>query len=421
MKKEYLPRLIEEKIQDQMEATGCIVIEGPKWCGKSTTAKRFAKTVVELQMPKTFERYKVFATTSEGRLLEGEKPLMFDEWQKIPELWDYIRHDLDNNGGRGKFLLTGSAKPIEDPNRHSGAGRMAKIIMRPMSLWESGESSGQISLKDIFAGNHKISGDSKINFEQIAYVICRGGWPEVIGDSEKVALRVASNYYQLLTDDDITDVDKIKRDPERARRILRSYARNISSLASNKTIKLDIARNDSVMDEKTLASYMNALRKLFVIEDVLPWTPFLRSKTTIRAANKRQFVDPSLAAVALGATPNDLLNDMNTFGLLFESLCVRDLRIYADKLNGTVYHYHDTNGLEADAIVHLNNGDWGAVEIKLGGNHINDAAANLLKLKNRIDEVRMKAPKFLMVLTGLNYGYCRPDGVLVVPIGCLKD
>ena len=219
----YLPRLIEEKIQAQMNAVGCVVIEGPRWCGKSTTAKRFAKTIVELQKPNTFQQYKVYASTDEDRLLDGKKPLMFDEWQKIPELWDYIRHDIDSKGGRGKFILTGSARPIEDKGRHSGTGRMAKIIMRPMSLWESGDSTGEVSLQKVFAGKHKINGNSKITFEQIAYVICRGGWPETIGDNQKTALLLASNYYQSLTDTDITDIDDIKRNPQRAKRVLRSY------------------------------------------------------------------------------------------------------------------------------------------------------------------------------------------------------
>ena len=419
--KAYLPRLIEEEIENQLKAAGCVVIEGPKWCGKSTTAKRFAKTVVEFQKKRVFEQYKVYAGLDEKRLLEGDKPLMFDEWQKMPDIWDYIRADIDEHGGRGRYILTGSAKPIEDFSRHSGTGRMARIIMRPMSLWESRESSGEISLTELFAGNLNIRGSSKLTFEQTAFVCCRGGWPETVGDDEQTALLLADNYYRSLTEHDITDVDEIKRNPIRARKVLRSYARHISSLAANRTIQQDIIATDSTMDDKTLTSYTNAFRKLYVIEDVSAWSPRLRSKTTIRTADKRQFTDPSVAAAALGARPRDLIDDINTFGLLFESLCVRDLRIYAGKIGGAVYHYRDTRGLEADAIIHLNNGDWGAVEIKLGDDRIDEAAKNLLKLKESIDTEHEKAPKFLMVLTGLNYGYRRLDGVLVVPIGCLKN
>lgn len=416
----YLPRLVEQKVQLQMKAAGCVVIEGPKWCGKSTTAKRFAKTIVELQNPDVFRLYQTFANTNGKMLFENEKPIMFDEWQKIPELWDYIRHAVDNSEKRGQYILTGSAKPLEDPLRHSGAGRFAKIIMRPMSLWESGDSTGEVSLEKLFNDEHNISGQAKFKLDGIAHVICRGGWPETINKDKETSLQLAENYFQLLTDSDITNVDDIKRNPERTKKILRSYARHISSLAANKTIQDDISASDPI-DDKTLTSYTNALRKLFVIEDVLPWNPRLRSKTTMRAANKRQFVDPAIAAAALGASPDDLFNDINTFGFLFESLCTRDLRIYAETMGGTVSHYRDNKGLETDTIVHLRNGDWGAVEIKLGGNQIDEAAKNLLKLKNRVDTAYMKEPKFLMVLSGLDYAYRRhEDGVLVVPIGCLK-
>ena len=419
--KKYIPRLIESTIKDQMRAAGCVVIEGAKWCGKSTTAERFAKTVVKLRNPLVFKKYETLASTDGIKLLEGEKPMLFDEWQKILSLWDFIRDDIDTNGGRGQYLLTGSAKPSEDGNRHTGTGRFAKVRMRPMSLWESGDSSGQISLSRLFGPDHGISGDSDLNFDKIAKLICRGGWPESVGEDEKVALLIARNYYRSLTDSDITDVDGIKRNPERTRRIMRAYARNISSLASDKTIMDDVLSNDSALDVKTFGSYTNALRKLFAIEDVPAWSPKLRSKTTMRSSDKRQFADPSIAAAALGAEPGDITDDINTMGFLFESLCTRDLRIYADKLNGAVYYYRDKNGLEADAIVHLNNGDWGAVEIKLGGNEIDEAAKNLIKLKNKIDTDDMREPRFLMILTGLSYAYRREDGVYVIPIGCLRD
>ncbi len=419
--KEYLPRMIEDKLAKQLKASGCVVIEGPKWCGKSTTAKRFSNTVVELQRAKVLKQYQTYMATEEENVLKGERPILFDEWQKLPQLWDHIRWDIDTNGGRGQYILTGSARPVEDKGRHSGTGRMAKVIMRPMSLYESLESTGEVSLGSLFNGVPEISGTSEITFNRIAHLICRGGWPESIGDDDETALLIADNYFRSLTDTDITQVDDIKRNPERARKILRSYARHISSFASNKTIIDDVSSGGSTLDDKTLASYSNALRKLFVIEDLSAWSPKLRSKTAIRTADKRQFVDPSIAASALGASPADLINDIDTFDLLFESLCIRDLRVYADRLGGSVNQYHDSSGMEADAVIHLNNGDWGAAEIKLGGNMIDEAAENLLKLRRKIDTDHAGEPKFLMVLTGLNYAYRRPDGVYVVPIGCLKD
>jgi len=419
--KEYLPRLIEDQFEKQLKASGGIVIEGPKWCGKSTTAKRFSKTVVELQRKKVLELYRTYLSTQDENVLKGERPILFDEWQKLPEIWDLVRWDLDTNGGRGQYILTGSAKPKDDAKRHSGTGRIAKIIMRPMSLYESRESTGEVSLRDLFNEVPSISGNSSVTFNRIAFLVCRGGWPEAVGDDDETALLIAENYYRSLTDTDITDVDEIKRNPDRARKILRSYARQISSFASNTTIKDDVSASNGTLDEKTLSSYSNAFRKLYVIEDLPAWDPKLRSKTVIRTADKRQFVDPSIAAAALGASPADLINDLNTFGMLFECLCVRDLRIYAESLGGSVNQYRDFSDLEADAIVHLKNGDWGAVEIKLGGDMIDKAAENLLRLVNRVDTDRMKKPKFLMVLTGLNYAYRRPDGVYVVSIGCLKD
>jgi len=416
-----MPRLIEDKLEKQLKAAGCILIEGPKWCGKSTTAKRFSKTLVELQRTKVLELYRTYLTTEEENLLKGERPILFDEWQKLPELWDLIRWDIDTNGGRGQYILTGSAKPKDDAERHSGTGRIAKITMRPMSLYESHESTGEVSLRDLFGGIPSISGNSGVTFNRIAHLICRGGWPEAIGDDDETALLIAENYYRSLTDTDITDVDGIRRNPDRARKILRSYARQISSFASNTTIQNDVSAVNGTLDEKTLTSYSNALRKLFVIEDLPAWSPKLRSRSVIRTADKRQFVDPSIAAAALGASPADLVADLNTFGMLFESLCIRDLRIYAERIGGSVHQYRDSSGLEADAIIHLKNGEWGAAEIKLGGNMIDQAAEGLLRLAQNVDTDHMTEPKFLMVLTGLNYAYRRPDGVYVVPIGCLRD
>jgi len=418
--KRYLNRLIETVITSELSAIGCVAIEGPKWCGKSTTAERFAKTIIKLQDPIVFRQYAGFATTSKEHLLAGEKPLMFDEWQKIPDIWDFVRASIDDTGESGQYILTGSAKPVEDRLRHSGTGRIAKITMRPMSLWESGDSTGEVSLKDLFDGKDAVSGKSKLSLDDLAFVTCRGGWPEAVLKPAQ-ALMLTNSYFKSLVSTDIKDVDGIKRNQHRAKSVLRAYARNISSFATNVTIVDDIAANDSTMDHKSFASYVSAFEKLFVIENVAAWSPELRSKSAIRTAHKRQFVDPSIAAVALGAKPKDLVNDLDTFGLFFESLCDRDLRIYAENLGGELYHYHDSDDLEADAIVHLSDGKWGAIEIKVGGNFIDAAAANLLKLKDKVDATSMSEPSFLMILTGVPTAYKRPDGVLVVPIGCLKN
>ncbi|MCL2148184.1 MAG: DUF4143 domain-containing protein [Methanomassiliicoccaceae archaeon] len=419
--KEYMPRMIEDRLEKQLKAAGCVLMEGPKWCGKSTTAKRFSKTVVELQRASVLELYRTYLATEEENLLRGERPILFDEWQKLPELWDQIRWDIDANGGRGKYILTGSAKPKDDAGRHSGTGRIARVTMRPMSLYESRESTGEVSLGGLFGGPQSISGDSRVTFNRIAHLVCRGGWPEAVGDDDETALLTAENYFISLTETDVTDVDGIRRNPDRARRILRSYARQISSFASNTTIQKDVSATDVTLDDKTLNSYSNAFRKLFVIDDLPAWSPKLRSKAVIRTADKRQFADPSIAAAALGASPADLIGDLNTFGLLFESLCIRDLRVYADRIGGSINQYRDSSGLEADAVVHLRNGEWGAAEVKLGGNMIDEAAGNLLKLARNVDTDLIKEPRFLMVLTGSSHAYRRQDGVYVVPIGCLRD
>jgi predicted AAA+ superfamily ATPase len=401
---------------------GAVSIEGPKWCGKSTTAKRFAGTVVELQRPNMFELYKLYADTGDKNLFRGERPIMFDEWQKIPELWDHIRADIDDGGKRGQFILTGSAKPIEDKERHSGTGRIVKMVMRPMSLWESGDSTGEVSLAELFEGVKEIGGKNDHDLDRLAFLVCRGGWPEIMFDKDRIALQAASDYVEGLVSEDITKVDDIKRNPARARAILKAYARNISTPARMSTIQKDIEANDAVLDLRTLDSYINAFEKLFVIEDVEAWSPSLRSKTVIRTTNTRQFADPSIATAVLNITPNDLIGDMNTFGLIFEAMAIRDLRAYAESMGGKVYQYHDASGLEADAVIHLNNGKWGAVEVKIGGDrHIEDAAKNLLALKAKVNTDKMKEPEFLMVLTGTQYAYRRQDGVLVVPIGCLRN
>jgi len=419
--KNYIPRLIENAIEERMRLFGAVCVQGTKWCGKSTTSKRFANTVIDLGLQPTLEKYKILVSSNSDSLFKGEKPILLDEWQKIPALWELIKTEVDQTDAIGDFIITGSATPSEDKERHSGLGRITRLTMRPMSLWESGESSGQISLKDLFEGKHEIGGDSKLPFDKIPFVICRGGWPRTVSLGGNESLKFARIFYNDLTEHDISSVDDISRNPERARKIMKSYSRNISTLASNRTIKQNVTANDDTLDDKTLSSYTNALRKVFVIEDVEAWSPSLRSKSAIRSSAKRQLVDPSLAAAALSATPDDLMDDFRTLGFLFESLCTRDLRIYAEKMDGKIFHYNDENGLEVDAIIKLDNDDWGAVEIKLGGDQIDEAAANLLKFKNMVNTEKMKEPKFLMILTGIDYGYRRPDGVLVVPIGCLKD
>lgn len=420
MTNKYFNRFIEKEIFQAMKAVGCVVLEGAKGCGKSTTCQRFAKTTVELQYPKIYEKYKLMIA-NENNIFDDKRPILFDEWQKIPELWDMIRAEVDHENLKGAFILTGSAKPLEDFNRHSGVGRFSTIKMRPMSLYESCNSTGDVSLKDLFEGMGHIEGESNLTLEEVAELLCRGGWPATMHLDSVASQTYVAAYYKLLTEVDLTNVDGIRRNPERARKILRSLARNISSFVTDRTIIEDVKSNDMTIDEKTLSTYLNALRKLFVIEDLPAWTPKLRSKTTIRTSNKRQFVDPSLATAALGASPKDLLNDPETFGLLFENLCVRDLRVYAESLNGSIYQYHDRTGLEADAIVHLNDGRYGLVEIKLGRHRIEEAAANLLKLKSKVDTTCIQEPKFLMILTGSGLAYRRKeDGIYVVPIGCLK-
>ncbi|MDD4184958.1 MAG: DUF4143 domain-containing protein [Candidatus Izemoplasmatales bacterium] len=419
----YLPRLIEKNIEEKISYIGAIQIEGPKWCGKSTTAARYAKTIVKLQDPTVFTRYQVFASTGKTDLLYGIKPILFDEWQKIPELWDYIRLDIDEHQGiAGQYLLTGSTKPLEDENRHSGAGRIAKIIMRPMSLFESKESSGEVSIDKLFNDpKYHVRGTSKLTILDQVNLVCRGGWPGLYGLSTGKALQYVDDYYQSIINTDITNVDGIKRNPSRAKAILRAYARNISTLTDYQTMIRDLENIGEGVDKTTFASYQNAFEKLFIIENVDAWTPKLRSATRIRMSQKKQFVDPSIAALSLGATPDDLGEDMETFGFFFESLVTRDLRVYMDKLGGTVFHYRDKNDLEIDCILKLRDSRWAAIEVKVGGNQLDSAATNLIKLKEKVDTEHMKEPSFLMILYGGTTAYRRADGVYVVPIGCLKD
>lgn len=419
----YLPRLIEETITESMKTNGCIVIEGPKWCGKSTTSERFAKSVVKLQKPAIYKQYKILADIGDNHLLSGEKPVLFDEWQKIPELWDYIRNYIDEISGKGLFILTGSAKPIEDKERHSGIGRIKKIVMRTMSLWESNESSGEVSLANLFDETIKVSGNNRYQLQDIAHIICRGGFPSAVIEKNKdISLNYAKDYVNTLVSSDITSVDDIKRNPKRARAILKAYARNISTPAKMTTILKDVEANADTQDIRTITSYIDAFSKLFVFDETESWTPKLRSKTAIRTSSTKHFVDPSIATAILDANPNDLMRDLNTFGLLFENLVVRDLKIYSQFLEGNVYNYRDKSGLEADAVIHLNDGRWGLIEIKLGGETlINEGVATLIKLKEKIDQDKMNKPAFLAIITATDsFAYQREDGIYVIPIACLK-
>ena len=345
---------------------------------------------------------------------------MIDEWQDAPVLWNAVRFEVDKRRQMGQFILTGSAVPSDDERRHTGTGRIAKLRMRPMTLWESGESNGSVSMAELFSSSPEVAEQSNLSIEQLAFALCRGGWPASIGMKEKAALRVARNYVDEVVDLDIHRVDGVERNPQRVRKLLQSLARNISTMASNETIMRDVTSDDTTLSTATYASYMNALRRIFVVDNVDAWLPALRSKTAIRTSPKRHFVDPSIAAVLLRTNPEGLLQDFKTFGFLFEDLCARDLRVYAQANDGDVYHYHDKNELECDLVVSLRDGRWAGIEVKLGRNEEEDAAKNLNKLASKIDEEKMNKPSFLMILTAGQFAYRREDGIYVVPIGCLK-
>ena len=421
----YKQRIADKLLERKLKGKGAVLIEGPKWCGKTTTAEQVAKSVLYMSDPEDMKANLAVADISPRKLLAGETPRLIDEWQIAPKLWDAIRFEVDHRENYGHFILTGSAVPPRtDEIFHSGTGRFAWLKMRPMSLYESCESTGGISLKALFSGLDSVIAENTLTLDDIAFLICRGGWPGTLGMEKDIALDQANDYYDAVVNSDISRVDGVSRDAERTKRLMRSYARNQGSQATNTVIKEDMRVNDSdTLTEDTIYSYTNALRKIFVIEDMPAWNPNLRSKTAIRTSDTRYFIDPSIAAASLGLGPEDLINDLNTMGLFFETLCVRDLRVYAESLDGNVYHYRDKSGLECDAVIHLRNGKYGLVEIKLGGDGlIDDGAKNLLKLRDKIDTSKMKEPSFLMVLTAVGkYAYKREDGVFVVPVGVLKD
>ncbi len=416
----YIPRVSDKLLKILLESTGAVLVEGAKWCGKTQSSLQIANSVVYFQDPDEGPGYLAMADTKPSLLLEGAPPLLLDEWQMAPVIWDAVRFAVDKRGLMGQFILTGSATPRDNVTSHSGTGRIARMIMRPMSLFESQESNGSVSLKDLFDGKTDIASKSTLTIEQISHAICRGGWPAAVTSGNQSA-RIAMNYVDAIINFDIQRVDGIEKDPERVRILLQSLARNISTMATSKTIMEDMQVNEASITDKTLSSYLNALRRLFVIEDVPAWQPSLRSKTAIRTTNKRQLVDPSIATAVMRTNAKGILHDFETFGFLFESLCTRDLRVYTQANDGGVFHYRDKSELEADLILKLHDGRWAAVEVKLGMKQIDEAAASLLKLSEKIDKEKMNSPSFLMVLTGGQVAYKRADGVLVVPIGCLKD
>jgi len=423
--KNYQPRIADALLRRKLEGKGAVLIEGAKWCGKTTTAEQLAQSILYLSDPEKSQQYLDMASLAPRKLLEGKTPRLLDEWQLAPQLWDTVRFEVDHRDGLGLFILTGSTVPPSAAVlHHTGTGRIARLKMRPMSLFESGESRGEISLGKLFAEDVAPTATNSLSLEELAFLVCRGGWPLATQLRQPVALDQAFDYCDAVIHSDASRIDNVAKDPERVRRLMQSYARLQGTQAATTVIRADMRANDkAVLSQDTIHSYLVALERIFVVEDLPAWNPNLRSKAAIRTSDTRFFVDPSIATASLGLGPNDLMDDLNTFGLLFEALCIRDLRIYAEANDGQVYHYKDSSGLECDAVVHLRNGAYGLIEIKLGGTRlIEEGVVTLNKLANQIDPARMKKPAFKMVLTGTGeYAYCRNDGILVVPIGCLRE
>lgn len=416
----YKHRIADRILERKVLGKGAVLIEGPKWCGKTTTAKQLSKSILDLGDSSVLMQSSQLIEIGPKALLEGKTPRLIDEWQALPTIWDCIRSEVDRRGEPSQFILTGSSVlPEAEETIHSGTGRFAYIKMRTMSLYESGESTGSISLSDLFEGKSFEVLQNEMDIDELAYLICRGGWPWATLIPKEVALDQAFDYVDSVVQKDIQRVDKIKRSPDRARLLLRSYARNISQQISYATIRKDMLANDaSTLDEDTVADYVKALKKLFVIEDLAAWNPNIRSKAAIRTSDTRHFVDPSIGTAALRLGPKDLINDLQSFGLFFEDLVVRDLRVYAEALDGELYHYRDSSGLECDTVLHRRNGSYALLEVKIGGeNRINEGAANLLALAKNIDTNKMSAPSFMAVIIGVGkYAYQRKDGVYVIPI-----
>lgn len=425
MNEDYKPRIADALLERKLAGKGAVLIEGPKWCGKTTTAEQHAKSIIYMDAPAQVESNKIKAELNPSELLDGANPRLIDEWQIAPKLWDAVRYEADHRNGFGHFILTGSSVPVNNNGiNHSGTGRFGWLRMRTMSLFESGESSGDVSIRKLFSSpTEGIIGHNSLTIDDLAYLICRGGWPLCLYQDREIALDQAFDYCDSITNRDISKVDGIHRNPERVRLLMRSYARLQGSQAPYETIKEDMKSNESsTLDVETVASYITALKKLFVIEESDAWNPNLRSKTAIRTSPTRYYCDPSIGTAIMELGPNDLKNDLETMGLVFESLCIRDLRTYAEANLGKIYHYRDSTGLECDAVMHLRNGSYGLIEIKLGGESwINAGAETLKTLNDRLDTTKMKKPSFLMVVTGVgDIAYRREDGIYVVPIGCLK-
>lgn len=422
--KKYKPRIADNQLENILRRIGAVLIQGPKWCGKTTTAEQKAASIIYLDEPSKQKMYRQTAEINIGALLQGDTPRLMDEWQLLPQLWDAVRFEVDHRDEEGQFILTGSAvPPSTNEINHTGTGRFARLTMRTMSLLESGESTGSVSLRWLFEQHpEQPVGIANIDIDQLAFLICRGGWPNAISKRREDALALAFDYHEAVVESDISRVDGIRRNAELARRLTRSLARHQGAQVSLETIRKDMAINDEGgLGESSFAQYLNALKNIFVVDDMPAWNPNLRSKTAIRTSDTRYFNDSSIATAALGVGPADLTQDLPTMGLLFETMAVRDLRVYAEALDGRVYHYRDKSGLECDAVVHLRNGSYGLVEIKLGGDTlIEDGAKTLKALAEKIDTSRMKEPSFMMVLTGVgDFPLRRRDGVYIVPIGCL--
>ncbi len=420
----YRPRIVDSILKRKLRGKGAIVIEGPKWCGKTTTAEQVSGSVLSVDEPDSVRTNIMMSEMDPEQLLKGEQPRLLDEWQVAPKLWDAVRHHVDHHKGQGQFILTGSSVPLTaSSTMHSGTGRFGWIVMRPMTLFESGDSTGEVSLGSLF-GSSDVSGHSDLDLNRLTFLICRGGWPESVDMDEDVALDQAFDYIDAVINRDMSRVDDVRRDPQKVRALLRSYARNQGGQISQSGISADISSGEvSNASVETVSEYLQALRRLYVIEDMKAWNPNLRSKTAIRTSDTRYFVDPSLAVASLRIGPKDLINDLNTLGFFFESLVVRDLRVYTESLDGDVYHYRDNIGNECDAVIHLRDGRYALIEVKLGGDTLVDEGARTLKnVLRRIDTDRMGGPAFMAVITGTeHHAYRREDGILVIPIGTLRD
>lgn len=430
MKTEYLPRILDNVLDEMLELVGAVLIVGPKWCGKTTTAERHAKSILKMQDPDRTKGYLMTAETKPSLLLIGEKPRLIDEWQMAPVLWDAVRTSVDEIGKEGVYILTGSTSVDRNKIMHSGTGRIAKLVMLPMSLYESKDSVGNISLKELFDNaNLDIDGKlSNLTIEKLIEVACRGGWPSSLNIKDEKKLTIAKIYLDNICDLDCSNVDEIKRNSRLMRLILKSYARNVSTLATDTLILRDIIANNSSVDIRTLKSYLSALEKLYVIDEVPAWCPNIRSASAIRSSCKREFIDPSIAVAALNLTPQILMQDLNTFGFIFENLCMRDLKVYSTSLGGEISYYHDKYGLESDCVLHLADGRYALIEFKLGSKQIDEGAKHLLELKqliikhnNENTKAKIKEPDLLIIITGGEMAFTRNDGVKIIPIGCLKN